>query len=1265
MASRQVVSRRHVVWAFCAVIVFGLASISRASGPCHPPQRAKLIAADAAAGDCLGSAVALDGAIALVGAPNDDNAGGADAGAAYVFVIVGETWVQEAKLTASDGAAGDKFGCAVAAQGDTAVVGAFGDAAAMGAAYVFVRADGVWTQQAKLIAPDGVAGDRFGTAVALDAGTAVIGAPYHNPGLVRAGAAYVFVGTGATWTQEAKLTSSDMGSSDYLGTSVAVSADTALIGAPYDSLPDISWAGSASVFVRSGAVWTEQAKLIASNPGKLFSFGSSVAVGTDYAVIGSPGVNTSTGTAYLFLRAGGTWTEQTWLLGSNSDSGMFGNAVALRGDKVVVGAYRKSQGSMGFIGAAYVFIEPAEGWPYSEMFEDGKLAALDPATGDELGYSVALNDSLALIGAHLDDQESAENAGSAYVFDLVCTDNDNDGIPNELDNCPDLYNPNQADADQDEVGDACDNCPSVYNPDQANADLDLLGDACDPCPFDPWNDMDDDGVCGDVDNCPFLFNPDQADADQDGVGDACDNCPTVPNPDQANADYDELGDACDVCPFDPLNDVDGDGVCGDVDNCPYVYNPGQEDADADGLGDACDPCVNDPLNDPDQDGVCNSSDNCPTVPNPDQQDTDGDGLGDACDNCPPVYNPDQADVDGDGRGDACDACDAPEVARLDANDPHSFAFFGTAVAVDGPTAIVGAPDASYGDEAGAAYVFVLSGGTWQLEARLTASDGAAGDRFGAAVTVQGDTAVVGAHMDDHAGGVNAGSAYVFVRSGGSWVQQAKLVAADATSSDWFGNPVVLQGDTLVVGADGAASPSARGQVYVFTRSGGSWTQRAELFDPGGGEADYFGTALALSGDTLLVGADGADTDGAAYVYIGSGATWTFQAKLTGWPSVQPRDYFGCAVALDGDTAMVGAHLDDNEAGPDAGVVYVFTRACGIWTERARLTAPDGAAGDRFGGAVTLRSGTAVIGARHADLPDAEYAGKAYVFVRSAGVWTAGTKMTASEHAAYDLFGSAVALDGQTAMIGAPQHSHSGGMDAGSVYTFAIGCTGACCTAGDICVPDRTADECAALDGAFSLGGSCDPDSCEALGACCFEDGHCEQLTGAVCAAGDGLEWHSGAGCDPFPCLESLRACCQPNGSCLVSTISDCTGVWHCEWPSCDSNPCLLGACCLAALGCEMLTLEECAALGGYFQGAGTDCGPARCICLGDLNCDGVVDFGDINPFVLILSNPVVWQETYPGCPLGNGDIDGNGSPGFEDINPFVALVVQAPIQCGY
>ena len=225
-------------------------------------ESAKLLASDGAAEDWFGYSVALDGDTAVVGSRFDDDNGEAS-GSAFVYVRSGGVWTEQAKLTASDGAAFDEFGISVAIDGDTAVVGAWeaGDTPIFGAdngwAYVFVRVGGVWTEQAKLIASDAEINENFGISVAVSGDTVVVGSWHDDDAcpsdiFCRSGSAYVFTRSGAVWTQQAKLTASDAAAGDQFGVSVAVDVDTAVVRA----LPCSSCAGtgSAYVFTRSGGV---------------------------------------------------------------------------------------------------------------------------------------------------------------------------------------------------------------------------------------------------------------------------------------------------------------------------------------------------------------------------------------------------------------------------------------------------------------------------------------------------------------------------------------------------------------------------------------------------------------------------------------------------------------------------------------------------------------------------------------------------------------------------------------------------------------------------------------------------------------------------------------------------------------------------------------------------------------------------------------------------------------------------------------------------
>jgi len=377
-----------------------------------------------------------------------------------------------------------------------------------------------------------------------------------------------------------------------------------------------------------------------------------------------------------------------------------------------------------------------------------------------------------------------------------------------------------------------------------------------------------------------------------------------------------------------------------------------------------------------------------------------------------------------------------EVAKLLASDAQANDYFGGSVAVSGDTAVIGARyEDTGGSNAGAAYVFTRSGGSWTQQAKLLASDAQSSDYFGVSVAVSGDTAVIGAY-GEATGGSYAGAVYVFTRTGGSWTQQAKLMASDAQSSDYFGDSVAVSGDTAVIGAYGEdTGGSYAGAVYVFTRSGGSWTQQAKLLASDAQSSDYFGVSVAVSGDTAVIGAYGEATGGsdagAVYVFTRTGGSWTQQAKLMA-SDAQSSDQFGWSVAVSGDTAVIGARYEDT-GGSDAGAAYVFTRSGGSWTQQAKLLASDAQANDYFGGSVAVSGDTAVIGAYREDT-GGSYAGAVYVFTRTGGSWTQQAKLMASDAQANDQFGWSVAVSGDTAVIGA-RYEDTGGSDAGAVYVF--------------------------------------------------------------------------------------------------------------------------------------------------------------------------------------------------------------------------------------
>ena len=329
-----------------------------------------------------------------------------------------------------------------------------------------------------------------------------------------------------------------------------------------------------------------------------------------------------------------------------------------------------------------------------------------------------------------------------------------------------------------------------------------------------------------------------------------------------------------------------------------------------------------------------------------------------------------------------------EQAKLTASDGDAYDYFGCSVSLssDGNVAVIGA----YGvEDRGSAYVFTRTGSSWTQQAKLTASDRAANDYFGWSVTVSGDgsTAVIGARGDDDI----SGSAYIFVREGSSWTQQAKLTASDGESNDRFGCSVAVSsdGNTAVIGAhldndDDREYDHDSGSAYVFTRSESSWTQRAKLKASDGANGDNFGCSVAVSGDgsTVVIGANRDDSDrGSVYVFTRAGSSWTQQAKLTASDGAV-YDQFGNSIAIsgDGNSVVIGAYAD-SDRGNFSGSVYVFVRSGSSWTQQAKVRASDGAFADFFGYSVAVSSdgSTAVIGANQ-DGDRGSNSGSAYVFI---------------------------------------------------------------------------------------------------------------------------------------------------------------------------------------------------------------------------------------------------------------------------------------------
>jgi uncharacterized repeat protein (TIGR02543 family) len=682
----------------------------------------------------FGSSVAVSGDTVVVGMPGYTTPyGSSPSGAAYVFVRSGTTWSTQARIEADQTGYDYEFGRSVAISGDTVVVGATGEssnatgvngnpinnsAPGSGAAYVFVRSGTKWTQQAYLKASNAEAGDGFGGSVAVSADTVVVGSlgedsnatgvngNQSNNSASESGAAYVFVRSGTTWTQQAYLKASNSQASDHFGGSVSISNDTVVIGASGENSnargvdgnqADNSAvdSGAAYVFVRSGTTWAQQAYLKASNTGTSDRFGSSTEVSGDTVVIGAPredsnatGVNgnqadnsaVDSGAAYLFVRSGTTWAQQSYLKASNTETDdRFGSSTAVSGDTVVIGAPREDSKATGVggnqadnsvreSGAAYAFIGAG---PYflsvtadhgivegSGYYNPSTTATLTVTAKSGYVFSGWTGDASGTDNPLVILMDSNKSIGANFAPDL--SDSDEDGLSAYLEAVVYGTDPNLADTDGDGLSDGWEvglgrysivagsftwqqartdakaktgELASFPTEDRWNRAMETLGaDALDPY-TGLWIGADDaaeEGVWAWVNGEAFSFSVWATSRPSTTVGNTLDFVEV------SGGDGGEIGKWYDRSPSTVRD--------GYILETGYATSPTSADGDGDGLNDGEEQAAG---------------------TNPFLADTDGDGLTDWEEVHITKTNPILADSDGNGVGDADEDSDGDGLTNLD------------------------------------------------------------------------------------------------------------------------------------------------------------------------------------------------------------------------------------------------------------------------------------------------------------------------------------------------------------------------------------------------------------------------------------------------------------------------------------------------------------------------------------------------------------------------------------------------------------------------
>jgi hypothetical protein len=801
-------------------------------------------------------------------------------------ITVDPLFTKAAKMIPAGGE-DDHFAYSASASGDIVVVGAYGDGDNgynAGAAYIFYRDAGGadnWGQVKKITANDGEALDYFGYSVAICGDTVVVGA-YEDDDK---GAAYIFKqdeGGIDNWGQVQKITASDGFAEDAFGYSVAISVDTVVVGAHHDDVNGDS-SGAAYIFYRDQGGpdnWGEVKKITAGDGEYLDIFGHSVAISVDTVVVGAPyedeqGQNK--GAAYIFNRhEGGAdhWGEVKKIMGSDCvGAGADEFGWSVSIDENILAVGARQWGSA--VGAAYIFYRNEGGT--GNWGEVQKIIASDGAPDDCFGVSVSISGDTIVVGAN---QYYNFQIGYAYILYRNQGGADNWGEVSKI--IPDDG------ADRDEFGGSV-----AISGDRLivgahlNDDNETDSGASyvyyrDEGGFDSWGQVKKiigrGGAAGDEFGCSVSISEDTV-----VVGAHLDEWGAFSDSGSAYVFY---RDESDAQKWLRVKNIGNTALANDdFFGCSVSISGDTVVAGAKGY-----------LND------------------------DGGAF---------IYYRDQGGADNWG-----------QVKLVRPSEGFGDDNFGCDVSISGDALLVGAYRDNYnGASAGSAYVFYRDqdgADNWGRVKLIRPTDGDAYDYFGYAVAVDGDTAVVGAYMDDE-NGTYSGSAYMssIAMQGGTdnWGQVKKITPSDIAAYDNFGYSVAISGDRVVVGSpydDDLGSNS--GSAYIFYRDQGgtdNWGQVKKVTATDGVASDYFGRSVHINGDILSVGATGVDDNGAL-----SGAAYSFdrnQGGINSWGEVQKitasdgveSDYFGRCVAIGDGTLVVGADGGDAN-GIDSGAAYVYT-----------------------------------------------------------------------------------------------------------------------------------------------------------------------------------------------------------------------------------------------------------------------------------------------------------------------------------------------------
>ncbi len=896
-------------------------------------QTAIISANDKATSDYFGISVALaaDGTRLAIGAYSRDISGLTDAGQVYIYTQFESTWVKEYTFTANNNNPNDQFGSSVAFTGDSLelLVGSHNsdspDVSNCGSVstYSLEYANQSLLRQPSIVdftsspfalsgqylestltASDRTTGDRFGVSVAVtsDGSRMAVGADYKDvSGVTDAGQVYIYVKSGSIWVEEATLSASDRVADDRFGTSVSITSDgtRVAVGSSLKTVSGITAAGKVYIYTRTGSVWTEEATLSAADRAANDLFGFSVALTADGSrlAVGACGRDVSSlidaGKVYIYVRSGFAWIEESTLTASDKLAyDNFGSSVALTADgsRLVVGAFAKDVSGVTGAGKVYIYTRSGSVWT-----EESTLSASDKATDDYFGTAVTItaDGSRLAVGSQNKDVSGTTDAGKVYMY----TRSGSVWTLESTITAPDI-------ASGDKFGESIaftangavlavgalykDYTADLYNTGQVYTYLMSYHLGTD------WQLATDPGFVNIIDSVTASVDDKLSWQVTDLV---------------EGTDYyvrcRHLGSTYGYSDWSPIHKF----------TTKDMYIPSIEI------------------------GTISASDKA-----------------------------------------ASDVFSSSISFNSDA----------TVMVIGASNKTVGGVA-----NAGKVYTFIRSGSTWIEESIMTADTPTLNDYFGRSVALTGDGTrlAVGTPGRTVSGVTNCGTVFIFTRSGSEWVFESSLAASDKAANDSFGISCSMDhtGYRLAVGAHNSTitGTANAGKVYVYTRSGSNWVSEAILTAYDKASQDYYGVSVSFNKDAVRIAigswlkdVSGTVDAGKVYIYTRSGTTWTLEAEVTASDKAT-NDQFGISLCFDenADILAIGAINKDVSGVTDAGQVYVFTRTGSTYTLHDTISASDKVTGSGFGSAIALdhTASLLAIGCQNKTVSGVTAAGAAYIF----------------------------------------------------------------------------------------------------------------------------------------------------------------------------------------------------------------------------------------------------------------------------------------------